>query len=366
MALPARQQLKLWGLAGLALAVMLWALGDIIFPFVLGAALAYFLNPVVNLLERRGLPRVLATSLVSVLALFVVIAAILLVVPTIIAQAAQLANAAPGLLASAAEALTRRFPDLADSQSAMRQSLADIGAWVQARGGELAGSILGSARSFISVILLLIVVPVVGFYLLLDWNRLIGQLDQLLPRQHAPTIRRLARDIDTVVAAFVRGMGSICLIMAAYYAVALMAVGLSYGLVVGAIAGILTFIPYLGALMGGVLAIGLGLYQFWGDWVSVAMVIGVFLAGQTVESNVITPRVVGRSVGLHPVWVLLSISVFATLFGVVGMLVAVPLAAAAGVLVRHVAGIYMESPLYTGRGTQSPKAPESVDDRPQT
>jgi predicted PurR-regulated permease PerM len=364
MALPARQQLKLWGLAGLALVGVLWALGDIIFPFVLGAALAYFLNPVVNVLERRGLARVLATSLVSLLALLAVIAAILLVVPTIIAQAVQLANAAPGLLAAAAEAVTQRFPDLADSQSAMRQALADIGAWVQARGGQLAGSILGSARSFISVLVLVIVVPVVGFYLLLDWNRLIGQLDQLLPRQHAPTIRRLAREIDKVVAAFVRGMGSICLMMAAYYGLALMAVGLSYGLVVGAIAGILTFIPYLGALMGGVLAIGLGLYQFWGDWGSVAMVVGVFLAGQTVESNVITPRLVGRSVGLHPVWVLLSISVFATLFGLVGMLVAVPLAAAVGVLVRHVAGLYMESPLYTGQEAQARKPAESADDRP--
>jgi predicted PurR-regulated permease PerM len=348
MALSARQQVKLWGVAALAVAVLLWALGDILLPFVLGAALAYFLNPVVNALERRGLSRVLSTTVVSLVALFGAVAAILLVVPTILGQAVALANAMPTLFASAAEAVTQRFPDLADSQSTLRRTMADIGAWVQARGGEWASAILGSARSFFGVVLLVVVVPVVAFYLLVDWNRLVAQVDTLLPREHAPVIRSLTHQIDRVVAAFIRGMGSVCLIMAAYYGLALMAVGLSFGLVVGVIAGLLTFIPYLGALMGGMLAVGLGLYQFWGDWVSVGLVFGVFVAGQTVEGNFITPRVVGQSVGLHPVWVLASLSVFGSLFGLVGMLVAVPLAAAVGVLVRHMTGVYMESALYLG------------------
>lgn len=349
MALSARQQIKLWGIAALLLAAVLWALGHIMLPFVLGAAVAYFLNPVVNALERRGLSRVLGTALVSLAALVVVVTAVLLIVPTIIAQAMALANAAPALLASAAAAVTERFPDLADSQSTMRQTMADIGAWVQARGGEWASAVLGSARSFLGVILLVVVVPVVAFYLLVDWNHLVAQLDKLLPREHAPVIRKLTRDIDAVIAAFIRGMGSVCLIMAAYYGVALMAVGLSFGLVVGAIAGLLTFIPYLGALIGGALALGLALYQFWGDWVAVGMVAAVFVAGQTIEGNFVTPRIVGKSVGLHPVWILLALSVFGALFGLVGMLVAVPLAAAGGVLVRHATEVYMDSALYLGR-----------------
>ena len=349
MALSARQQVKLWGTAGLVLAAVLWALGDIMLPFVLGAAVAYFLNPVVNALERRGLSRVWGTTLVSRVAVLAAVTAVLLVVPTIISQGMALANAAPTLLASAAQVVTERFPDLADSQSTLRQTLADIGAWVQARGGEWASAVLGSARSFLGVILLVVVVPVVAFYLLVDWNHLVAQLDRLLPREHAPVIRKLTGDIDAVIAAFIRGMGSVCLIMAAYYGIALMAVGLSFGLVVGAIAGLLTFIPYLGALIGGALALGLALYQFWGDWVSVGMVAAVFAAGQAIEGNFVTPRIVGKSVGLHPVWILLALSVFGALFGLVGMLVAVPLAAAGGVLVRHATEVYMDSALYLGR-----------------
>jgi predicted PurR-regulated permease PerM len=170
-----------------------------------------------------------------------------------------------------------------------------------------------------------------------------------LPRDHAPTIRRLAADIDKTLASFVRGMGTVCLILGTYYAVSLMIVGLNFGLVVGFIAGLVTFIPYLGALIGGAFAIGLALFQFWGDWLQVGLVAAIFAIGQMIEGNVLTPKLVGKSVGLHPVWLLLALSVFGALFGFVGMLVAVPVAASIGVLARFVTGQYMSSTLYKGR-----------------
>jgi predicted PurR-regulated permease PerM len=184
--------------------------------------------------------------------------------------------------------------------------------------------------------------------MLLDWDRMIARIDALLPRDHAPVIRRLASEIDQTLAAFIRGMGTVCLILGTYYAVALMLVGLQFGLVVGFIAGLVTFIPYLGALIGGALAIGLALFQFWGDWLSIGLVAGIFVVGQVIEGNILTPKLVGGSVGLHPVWLLLALSVFGALFGFVGMLVAVPVAAALGVVARFGVDQYLDSRLYRG------------------
>ena len=147
-------------------------------------------------------------------------------------------------------------------------------------------------------------------------------------------------------------MGTVCLILGTYYAIALMLVGLQFGLVVGFIAGLVTFIPYLGALLGGILAIGLALFQFWGDWLSIGLVAGVFFLGQTLEGNFLTPKLVGNSVGLHPVWLILALSVFGSLFGFVGMLAAVPIAATLGVIARFAAEQYRESALY--KGTEPP------------
>ena len=237
--------------------------------------------------------------------------------------------------------------------SAVSQTLQAIGEQIQSRGGALLQSALTSAAGLVNVLLLLVIVPVVAFYLLLDWDNMIAKVDELLPRDHALVIRRLAKDVDAVLAGFVRGMGTVCLILGTYYAVALMLVGLQFGLVVGAIAGLITFIPYVGALAGGALAIGLGLFQFWGDWVSLGLVGVIFVVGQMIEGNYLTPKLVGSSVGLHPVWLLFALSLFGSLFGFVGMLVAVPVAAAIGVLVRYASDQYRGSRLYQGLEGQS-------------
>lgn len=337
---------RIWALAAAVFAAVLWFLGDIVLPFVLGAGLAYFLNPLVDALARRGMPRAGAVALIALVALGGVALALVALIPAIVGQAVALAQAAPQVFAALSAALTERFPDLTLDAEALRQGLARLGEWAQAQGGEIANRVLTSARSLMNVVLLLVVVPVVTVYLLLDWPRMLAAIDGLLPRPQVATIRRLASEIDRAVAAYIRGMGSVCLIMGAYYGIGLMAVGLQFGLVVGALAGLLTFIPYVGAAVGGALAIGLALWQFWGQWVPFGLVVGVFVLGQALEGNVITPRIVGQAVGLHPVWLLFALSVMGALFGLVGMLVAVPMAAAAGVLVRHAIEVYRESELY--------------------
>ncbi|OAN77737.1 AI-2E family transporter [Sulfitobacter sp. EhC04] len=356
MALPIRDQLKYWGIAAVVFMVALWFLGQVLVPFLLGGAIAYFLDPVADRLERMGLSRALSTTVITFVAILIFGVMALLVVPTLVNQTASLIETAPRLTQDFTDFMTTRFPALLDEDSTLRNSLTSIGATIQERGGQLLETALASFASILNVILLFVIVPVVSVYLLLDWDRMVAAIDRLLPRDHAPVIRQLARDVDKTLASFIRGMGTVCLILGTYYAIALMVVGLQFGLVVGFIAGLVTFIPYLGALLGGALAIGLALFQFWGDWLSIGLVAGIFAIGQVIEGNVLTPKLVGNSVGLHPVWLLLALSVFGTLFGFVGMLIAVPLAAALGVLARFATDRYKHSLLYLGTG------PTTLDD----
>lgn len=348
MALPVREQAKYWGAATAVFLIVLWYLGDVILPFVLGGAIAYFLDPVADRLEKVGASRAMATAIITIGALLVAILAMLLVVPSLIEQSIALFNIIPKVFEDLRTFLTTRFPDLLDSTSTLHQSLKTVGETIQSKGGELLKAVFSSAMSIINVVMLLVIVPVVAFYLLYDWDNMVAKIDDLLPRDHAPVVRRLAAEIDQTLAAFIRGMGTVCLALGTYYAVALMLVGLQFGLVVGFIAGGLTFIPYVGAFVGGALAIGLGLFQFWGDWLSLGLVAGVFVLGQVIEGNVLTPKLVGSSVGLHPVWLIFALSVFGTLFGFVGMLVAVPVAAALGVVARFLISNYKDSRLYQG------------------
>jgi predicted PurR-regulated permease PerM len=349
MALPVRQQMIWWGLAAAAFLLALWLLGNVMLPFVAGGAIAYFLDPLADRLQRGGLSRVTATALISVMMLLITIMLILAVIPTLVNQLTALINSAPEIAQRLQVFLTERFPELTDATSTVRQTLAQIGAAIQERGGMLVGTLIGSALGVINAIVFIVVVPVVAFYLLLDWDKLVARLDALLPRDHAPTIRQLAREADRVLAAFVRGQLSVCLVLGTFYAVSLMLAGLQFGLVVGAIAGAITFIPYVGALIGGALAIGLALFQFWGEWLSIGLIAGIFAVGQFLEGNVITPKLVGNSVGLHPVWLLFALSAFGAMFGFLGLLVAVPVAAIIGVLIRFGAEKYQQSLLYEGR-----------------
>ena len=353
MALPVREQAKYWGIAAAVFFVVLWALGDVILPFVLGAAIAYFLDPVADRLERLGCLRGLAVGIITFFAILIFVILALLIIPTLISQTAALIEAVPQIAQNLQAFLTERFPDLMDSTSTLRRSLATLGETISSKGGELLNTVLASFSGIVNAIVLFVLVPIVAFYLLYDWDNMVARIDALLPRDHAPVIRHLAGEIDRTMAGFVRGQGTVCLILGTYYAVALMLVGLNFGLVVGFIAGALTFIPYVGALVGGILAIGLALFQFWGDWVWILAVWAIFQSGQFVEGNILTPRMVGSSVGLHPVWLIFALSAFGALFGFVGLLVAVPVAAAIGVITRFALERYKESRLYKGLAEQN-------------
>ncbi|WP_417726125.1 AI-2E family transporter [Roseovarius sp.] len=348
MALPIKEQMKYWGAVTAVFFVLLWVLGNVILPFVLGGAIAYFLDPVADRLERMGLSRAASVVVITLVAILTFVIIALLIIPSLVNQAVALFNVAPELTKDLHGFLSTHFPSLFEADSVLNKTLLSLGETIRERGGQLLETVLSSAASMINILILLIIVPVVAVYLLYDWDHMVAKIDLLLPRDHAPVIRRLAGQIDTTLASFIRGMGTVCLVLGTYYAVTLMLVGLQFGLVVGAIAGLITFIPYLGSIVGGVLAIGLALFQFWGDWVSVGLVAAIFVSGQMIEGNFLTPKLVGSSVNLHPVWLIFALSAFGALFGFVGMLVAVPVTASLGVIARFAVEHYRESRLYRG------------------
>ncbi|MFN7003272.1 MAG: AI-2E family transporter [Roseinatronobacter sp.] len=354
MALPTEIQLRYWAIAALLFALLLWVLGPALLPFVTGAAVAYFLNPLVTRLTALGLSRPLAVTALMVTALGVIALAFLLVIPPVISQAVQFTEAAPDLLRGLHETISARFPTVSALENAIDTSQLQLGEALRERGAVLAEGIWRSVSGLVGFVVFLIITPVVAFYLLLDWPRVVAGADDLLPRQHAPVIRDLARDIDRAIAGFVRGQVTVCLILAAYYATALGLVGLQFGLAIGVVAGLISFIPYIGAIVGGALAIGVALWQFWGMPASIGAVVLIFAIGQVLEGNILVPRIVGNSVRLHPVWLLFAVSAFGMLFGFTGMLIAVPVAASVGVLVRFALAQYQNSALYGPPPTTQP------------
>lgn len=367
MALPIQTQVKVWSAVAVVTGAVLWFLGAQLLPFVLGAAVAYFLDPVADRLEQAGLSRVASVAVISVCAMLIFIVSALLILPALVHQLISLVNTLPDYVQFLREFLVERFPSQIQEGSTLQQSLSSVAETLREKGGQLLNSALNSAMSVVSVIILVVIVPVVSFYLLVDWDRMIARIDELLPRDHAPTIRRLATEMDATLAGFIRGQGTVCLILGGYYAVALMLSGLNFGLLIGAVAGLISFIPYVGSLVGGTLAIGVAIVQFWNDPWMIGVIAGIFLSGQLVEGNYLTPKLVGSSVGLHPVWLLLALSVFGALFGFVGMLVAVPVSAMIGVLVRFLTEQYLAGRLYLGlEGLRATEEAEVHDPQTQT
>lgn len=349
--MPIKEQLKFWGIAAILFFGLLWWMGNVIMPFLLGGALAYMLDPLADRLERWGMSRAGAVSTIAIFVVLIFVLAVLLIIPLLISQATQLVHTLPLVSARFQAFLADQFPDVLDQDSTIRQTLDTIATRVQTFMGSMLETVLSSALGVINILFVLVIVPVVAFYLLLDWDRMVKAVDDLLPRDHADTIRRIFFEIDRTLASFIRGQGLVCLILGSYYAIALMLAGLNFGLVIGFVAGVISFIPYVGALVGGTLAIGLAFFQFWGEWWSIGIIIAIFAFGQFVEGNILSPKLVGHSVGLHPVWLILALSVFGSLFGFVGMLVAVPLAAVIGVLMRFSLGKYRQGGYYRGHAT---------------
>lgn len=356
-----QRQVTIWFGALAALIVAMWLLSDILLPFIAGLVLAYFLDPVADALERLGLPRLAATLVILVCALLALTLVLVLLVPILGDQIGRFAGDLPQLI----QTLVARFNELAPQW--MKDALARSGADVQGSMTDLAGkaagwiitllsSLLSGGMALVNLISLMVVTPIVAFYLLEDWDKIVAKVDGWLPRDHAPVLRVLAGEINQAMAGFIRGQGTVCLLLGAFYAVALSFAELRFGLAIGLAAGFLTFIPYAGALIGGILAIGVGLVQFWPDYTSILMIAGIFALGQFLEGNFLSPKLVGKSVGLHPVWLMFALFAFGYAFGFVGLLLAVPMAAAVGVLVRFALRQYLASKLYLGRSRGMPEA----------
>ena len=354
MVLPVKDQIKYWTIAASILLIFLWLLGDILLPFVLGAAIAYLLDPIVDRLERLGTGRVLGTILILMAAFFVLFFIFLLLIPLVIDQFRLLAAAAPDLVTSVQALVLNQIASISPESEALNSTVSNLSTMAQEKLGIIFGSVMASAISLIDVIMLMVITPVVAVYLLVDWDRILEKINELLPLDHASVVRSLASEIDSTLSAFVRGMIAVCLVLGIYYATALSLIGLEFGLIIGFIAGLVSFIPYVGALLGGVLAIGLALIQFWGDFELVALVVGVFIIGQIFEGNILTPKLVGNSVGLHPVSLILALSLFGAFFGFIGLLLAVPLAASAGVILRFLIKKYKMSRLFLGENGSKP------------
>ena len=355
-----QRQVTFWIASFFVLILLLWLLSPILLPFIAGLVLAYFLDPVADALERLGLPRILATLVILIVSILSIVLVGLLIVPILGDQIVKFAGDFPSLLQS----LLARFNEVAPAwmKDAIAKSGADIQGSISDIAGKAAGwiatlvaSIWSGGLALVNVLSLLVVTPIVAFYLLADWDHLVAKVDGWLPRDHITSIRGIFTDIDTTLAGFIRGQGTVCLLLGVFYAVTLSLAGLKFGLVIGLVAGLLSFIPYIGALVGGLMAIGVGLVQFWPDFASILTIIGIFAVGQFLEGNFLSPKLVGGSIGLHPVWLMFALFAFGYLFGFVGLLLAVPMAAAAGVLVRFALNQYLGSKLYRGIPREIPE-----------
>lgn len=341
--------------------LFLYVFSEILLPFVAGFAIAYLLDPIADRLEKLGLGRTTATVVILILFVLVILLVALAVAPLLMDQLGSLAKRLPEVVQRVQRLITGpgqewlqrltggRVPDV---QSGVGQFASEAVSWF----GTVLQQLWAGGQAVVSIISLLVVTPVVAFYMLMDWDRMVGKVDGWVPPRHRQTVRRLGREIDSAVAGFVRGQALVCLALGLYYGIGLSLVGLEFGLLIGISSGIISFIPYVGSLAGLIVSTAVAVGQFWPDYVTVGIVLAIFFSGQFIEGNILSPKLVGSSVGLHPVWLMFALLAFGYLFGFAGLLMAVPLAAIVGVLARFAIEQYLNSAIYAG-----PAAPPRPD-----
>lgn len=349
---PAKRNWIFWMTLFALFCAATYVLRSVLLPFVAGITLGYLLDPWADFLEKKGVNRAVATLLVLLAVILIMLPVFALIIGIIDEQLSKFLGALPQYISSFIKKiepiiieLQSRFPSLdADKvKTYLRSNMTD--------GLKVVGSVLRSiftgSFAFFNLLSLLLITPVVTFYMLRDWNGFIAKMDSLLPRNSKKSIRAQAKEIDRTLAGFVRGQVSVCLLLGTYYSLGLYVVGLELGVAVGFMAGLISFIPYVGSITGFVVSIGIALAQF-DTLLPVIKVIAVFLIGQFLEGNFLTPKLVGDSVGLHPVWIMFALLAGGVLLGFLGLLIAIPVAAVIGVLVRHAIENYKHSSLYLG------------------
>ncbi|MDD5586867.1 MAG: AI-2E family transporter [Alphaproteobacteria bacterium] len=343
-------QNRYWLIALAVFAALLWLLKPMLLPFIAGFAIAYFLNPVVDGLTRHKVPRWLGTFFVLFGFVVAVVMVFLMIAPLLQEQIGALIDAVPGyietlrahLIPSAERWLRRLSPgNVENIRAAAGQVAGNAAGWA----GKLLQGLISESAALFNILALIIITPVVAFFILRDWPKLTHNVDVLLPRKYIGLIHEVLAEINRTLSGFIRGQALVCLCLAVIYSAGLSLAGIKYGVTIGIIAGVLSFVPYVGSTF--VLASGLILsFVQYGDFFHVAMALLVFLIGQSLEGYVLTPKLVGGRVGLHPVWILFALFAGGSLLGFVGVLIAVPVAAIAGVLIRFAIRRYKKSGFY--------------------
>ena len=353
----------MWWIAGLFLLCwFIFAVRGILLPFVVGLAIAYLLDPVADYLERWRVPRWLATTLVLVLFFGLAAALLFAMTPILRDQINGFARALPGYV-DQLRPFVMQLIDQAGGQARAQELVERSGSQIAQWGAQQVGVLLASGLALFNLLTLVLISPVVAFYLLRDWDKLIARVDSWLPRHYEPTIRMLLGQADGALSGFVRGQFLVCLCLAALYAIGWSLLGLNYSLILGLIAGMLAFVPFAGPFFGAGLAVLVAIGQFGGDYMQIGLVYGVFIVVQVIEGSVLTPNLIGERVGLHPAWVLFAVFAGGEMMGVVGIFLAVPVAAVVAVVARWAVDRYLDSPLY-GTSVPPPEPPLSPPSSP--
>lgn len=326
----------------------------ILLPFAVGLILAFILDPTADRLQRLGLSRAMSVAVIFS-GLFLTIALILLlVVPLLAQQLSDFAQSLPGIMKSLQDFTTEQMARLRDAlgpQMAERLKFIPnpFDTFIRDAAVSLAAfmnSIWVGGQAVFDAVSLLIITPIVACYLLFDWDRMVATVDKLLPRRDAPRVRNMAREINLVLASYLRGQGLICVILGLIYSAGLAAIGLNFALLIGLMSGLISFVPYVGNIIGLGTALLIAFAQFGPDLNHLLLVVIVYGIGQLVDGYILQPRLLGHAVGIHPVWLIFALYAFGLLFGFAGILLAVPMAACLGVLLRHALSYYTHTQLY--------------------
>ncbi len=349
--LQKRYHLLFWLGLAVTLVAFLVIVNNILLPFVVGILVAYFLDPVADFLEERGMSRTLATAIITVSFFLIALIALLLLVPYIVDQVATLAQKMPGYIQNvrevvipAVQSFLERY-DISINLDELIDNNQETSQYAVKLFTQFSKNLLESGAAIINVISLILISPIVSFFMLRDWDVIIAKLQSWFPRKHEKTIKRLVTEMDGTLSGYVRGYTNVCLMLGIFYATGLLLVGLEFGFTIGFLTGLFSFIPYIGMAIGMIVGVIVALFQFGFDY-HIALVIGVFAIGQFIEGNFITPKIVGEKIGLHPVWVIFALLAGGVLFGFTGILLAIPAAAMLGVLMRFGLQQYLKSPLY--------------------
>lgn len=354
-----------WGCVAALFLVIVRTLGDVLFPFVLGIVIAYLLDPIARRLDARGLPRWGSAAFILGGFFLLVGGLAAFVGPLLFRETVHFVNDFPGLLSRAQAALlpyadrvqswTGSAPDAQKIQSVLEEH---TGSALALSGNVLAGLQAGG-RAMAGFVSALVVAPVVAFFMIKEWPDMTRRVREILPRRHEAMILALLGRMDVRLAGFIRGQVMVCVVLGLLYGIALSIAGLEYGLVIGLGAGVLSVIPLVGSTAGLLAGVIVAWVQS-GEWSYVALIAGIFAVGQFVEGNFLTPRLVGKSVGLHPLWILLALMAGGSLFGLTGMLLAVPVAVVVAVLSGFALDLYKRSDFYAAPSVARESAAEDV------